>query len=160
MALTLLWPIIKGQWINNSTRRYEVSQSLWGGFPWFNVHEDRQGLYVLIYCSPHRTGKCGTRPFLVGPSAGPEPTHAQHCQKYFLSRSRFTLLGAPRALGNERGKSLGDGPLTPEEISSCRDTLARSVLQSARPAEVRTNNWRSAVLLQLLLPPSTSLVLD
>ena len=27
----------------------QMYPSLWGGFPWFNVHEDRQGAYYSGY---------------------------------------------------------------------------------------------------------------
>ena len=30
----------------------QMYPSLWGGFPWFNVHEDRQGAYYGCCCSP------------------------------------------------------------------------------------------------------------
>ena len=76
----------------------------------------------------HPTGICGTRPFLVGPSAGPEPTRTRHFQKMPTAPSAFPLLGTPQAPCNNSPKGVkawGQGPLRPKEISRYRDTLGQ-----------------------------------
>ena len=81
--------------------------------------------------------------FKVGPVAGPKPTRVRQGQKYLRPRRHSPFW---RASGNkpnppERGKSLGDGPLRPKEISSAE----------AHPAEpprgktayrMQPKNWR------------------
>ena len=77
--------------------------------------------------------------------------------------SRFPLLGVPQAPGNkpnppEGSKSLGDGPLRPEEISNCRDilgqiraaasTAGRSATQQLKKRSVNTAAFISAYITQ------------
>ena len=81
-----------------------------------------------ICCTPHLTGKCGTRPFLVGPDAGPYPTRARHFPKVPTAPSAFPLLGAPQTPGDQPPKGViawMEGPLRLKEISRHRDTLGQ-----------------------------------
>ena len=101
-----------------------------------------------ICCLPYLTGNCGTRPFFFGRSWRRAGTHKW--PKIPTASTAFPLLGAPQASGNKpnplprKGKKPEGCPLRPEEISSCRDTLGQ-----IRVAEVRPNNRRSVVLIQL-----------
>ena len=82
-----------------------------------------------IYCSPHLTGKCGTRPFLGGSGHRAVAYTRLSSPKMPTAPSAFPLLGAPQAPGDEPppegGKSLGEGTLRPKEISRYQDTLGQ-----------------------------------
>ena len=58
----------------------QMYSSLWGGFPWFNVHEDRQGAYYscFYFCVYYTEG---TRPWGFGGGEG-----SGHSFLYILRR--------------------------------------------------------------------------
>ena len=75
---------------------------------------------VFIDASYQRTNMA-QGDFKVGPVARPKPTRVQQGQKYLRPRWHSPFWGASGArqlTPPEGGKSLGDGPLRPEEISS------------------------------------------
>ena len=82
----------------------------------------------LHCCTPHLTGKCGTRPFLGG-SGDRAVSHTRPAfPKMRTAPSAFPLLGAPQAPGDEPNPPKGvntwrGGPLRPKEISRYRDTF-------------------------------------
>ena len=107
--------------------------SLWGGFPWFNVHEDRQGAYYsccsgLLHAPPNVQVR---HKAFFGASGRRARAHTRPAWPKIPSAPlAFPLLGAPQAPGNKPNSPKGvkpwvDGPLRPEEISSCRDTLGQ-----------------------------------
>ena len=58
----------------------EVESTYWGEVKSFNTQNKLMDVHLSdiskillcgIYCTPHLTGKCGTRPFLVGLGTGP-----------------------------------------------------------------------------------------
>ena len=114
--------------------------------------------YCGICCSPHLTGKCGTRPSLGG-SVRRAVAHTRPAfPKIPSAPSAFPLLGAPQAPGDqpnppEGGKSLGEGPLRPEEISRCRDTLGwiRAAVNTADRSATRQLKRCSIGILRYLL---------
>ena len=92
---------------------------------------------ICICCLPHRTSKCNTRPFLVSPGAGPEPTRSRDFLKIPMAPSAFFLLGAPQVPGNKPNppmevKAWGDASLRPKE-TTCRQ---------ATPGQVRAKSKR------------------
>ena len=98
-----------------------------------------------IWCPPHPTGMCGTRPFLVGPGTGPEPTNSWHFQKLPTAPSAFSLLGVTQAPGNNpppKGvKAWGKAPWGRRKSPGTETHSARSMPQITRPAEVLPGNW-------------------
>ena len=69
--------------------------------------------------------------FLVGPGAGPSPTRARSLPKNALGPVGIPLVRGASGAGqwtqpsSKGGKSLGEGPLRPKEISRYRDTLGQ-----------------------------------
>ena len=103
-----------------------------------------------ICCSPHLTGKCGTRPFLGGSGRRAGAHTRPTFPKMPTAPSAFPLLGVPQAPDDkpthpEGGKSLGGRPPEAERKSPGTEThSARSVPQITRPAEVLPGNWRGS----------------
>ena len=111
--------------------------SLWGGFPRFNVHEDRQGAYysccsVFVACPTERTSVAQGL-FLVGQCTGPELTCARMAKNTFSPVSippiraylRRQAINPTPTHTHLRIKDMRDGPLRLEEISSYRDILGQ-----------------------------------
>ena len=103
-------------------------------------------LIYLSYVPP--THEYGTRPFLRWVRSQGQSPHASGKVKNTFDPVGIPLLGAPQAPGNKPtprgGKSQGDGPLSPEELSSAE----------AHPAEpprgmtayrMQPNNWRGKI---------------
>ena len=83
-----------------------------------------------ICCTPHLTGKCGTRLFLGGSGRRAGAHTRPAFPKMPTAPSAFPLLGAPQARGDvskpPKGvKAWGEGLLRPKEISRYRDTLGQ-----------------------------------
>ena len=110
-------------------------------------------LICSICCTPHLTGKCGTRPFLSG--------SGRRAGAYIPKNapSAFPLLGAAQAPGDEPNppvgdKNLGEGPLRPKEISKYQiraadNTASRSATRHSercRPKSLSTNNGEKCPL--------------
>ena len=80
-------------------------------------------MYCGICCSPHLTGKCGTRPFLGGSGRRARARMCLAFPKMPTAQSAFPLLGV---MNPPQGvKAWGKGPLRPKEISRYRDTLGQ-----------------------------------
>ena len=82
------------------------------------------GITPILICGiwwpPHPTGMCGTRPFLWAWAKGRSP-HAPS-----ISKNAYGPIGIHLIRGaSGTGKSLGEGPLRPKEISRYRDTLGQ-----------------------------------
>ena len=108
-------------------------QSLWGGFPWFNVHKHRQGAY-FSWCSEFVTRPIERANMAQGLFWWVWRRAGAHTRPAWLkipsAPSAFPLLWAPQVLGNKPNppkgvKAWGDGSLRPEEIFSCLDTLGQ-----------------------------------
>ena len=103
-----------------------------------------------ICCSPHLTGKSGTRPiFQVGPGAGPEPTRARLSQKCLGPRRHSTYWGRlrHRAINptSPKGvKAWGKAPWCRRKSPGTETHSARSVPQITRPAKALSGNWRGS----------------
>ena len=121
--------------------------SLWGGFPWFNVYEDRQGVYCSCCCgirgSSHRTCKCGTKPFFWWVRAQGRSTHEPGMAKNTSGPVGIPLIRGTRQYSPKGVKAWGTTPWGRRKFPDAETHSARS--------EVRPNNWRRAVLLQLPL---------
>ena len=102
-----------------------------------------------ICCSPHITGKCGTRPFLGGSRRRAGAHTRPALPKMPTAPSAFPLLGSPQAPGNELpegGKSLKGRPPPCGwwKYPGTETHSARSVPQITRPAEALPDTWRGA----------------
>ena len=84
-----------------------------------------------ICCSPHLTGKCGTRPFFRWVQVQDRSPHTPGIPKNAKGPVGIPLIRGASGAGQwtqptpEGGKSLGDGPLRPKEISKYQDTLGQ-----------------------------------
>ena len=108
--------------------------------------------YCGICCSPHLTGKCGTRPFLGGSGR----RAVAHTRPAF-PKNAYGPVGIPLIRGAsgagrsnpppEGGNSLGGRPPEADGNYPAAETHpARSTLQPAQLAEVRPDNWISKIL--------------
>ena len=136
--------------VSKSLRRISLVQNTW--------RQARCLIQLLfgICCMPHQTCKCGTKPFfLVGPGAGPEPTHTWHGQKYLRPVSISLIRGASGSKYQAVNTS-GEGSLRLEEISSWWDTLGQ-VCAAASTAGWSTSQqleWHSVNTAAALAPPA------
>ena len=94
---------------------------------WYLLHAPPNGQV----CTPHRIGKCGTRPFFGGSVCRDRAHMGPAWLKIPMTPLAFPLLGRLRYQAinptpPKRVKAWGDRPLRPEEISSCRDTLGQN----------------------------------
>ena len=102
-----------------------------------------------ICCSPHPTGKCGTRPFLWWVQVQGRSPHAPGiCQKCLRPRRHSPYYGRLRrwainpSLLNEVKAGEGKAPWDRRKSPGTETHLARSVPQITRPAEVLPDTWR------------------
>ena len=86
----------------------QMYPNLWGGFPWFNVHRDRQGAYysccsVFVLRPTNRTSMAQGLFGISGRRTGAHTLLAW--TKIHSAPSAFPLLGAPQAPGNKTEES-------------------------------------------------------
>ena len=123
--------------------------SLWEGFPWFNIHEDRQGAYYsccsIFVAHPTECVSVAQGPFLGGSGGSAEAYTRPAWLKIPLALSAFPLLGSPQAPGNKSNPPKGGKSLRGQEISSCLDTLGqiRAAASTASPSATRQVEKRS-----------------
>ena len=128
--------------------------SLWGGTPWFNVHEDRKGAYYGCCCCsvfvarPTERASVAQGIFWWVRAQGRSP-HAPS-----MAKNTFGLVGRRQTINPTLPKGVkawGTAPWGRRKSPAAETQPARSVPQPAQPAQVRPDNWRSTVLIQLLL---------
>ena len=111
---------------------------------------DRGETSLLFIIRPTNVRMWHKAVFKVGPVAGAE-AHARPARPKIPSAPlAFPFLGAPQAPGNkpnppEAGKSLGDGPLSPEELSSA-ETHSAELSRGTTAYRMRPNNWRGKII--------------
>ena len=105
-------------------------------------------LCYLSYVPP--THEWGTRPFLRWIRLQGQSPHASGKAKNTFGPIGILLIRAPQEPGNkpnptEGGKSLGDGPLKPEELSSAEAHPA-GLPKGTTAYRMWPNNWRGKII--------------
>ena len=134
--------------------------TLWRGFPWFNIHKDRQGAYYsscsVFVAHPTECASVAQGLFYWWVRAQGQSPYAPGIDKNTFGPVGISPLRVPQAPGNkpnspEGSKAWWDGPWGWRKYPVAETHSARSVLLQALPAEVPPNNWRNTVLIQPLL---------
>ena len=97
-------------------------------------------LISSICCSPHPTGKCGTRPFYGGSGC----RAGAHTRPAFPKMPTApSALRAMNPIPQREQKPGGKAPWSQRKSPRTETPSARSVPQITRPAQVLPGNWRS-----------------
>ena len=120
--------------------------SLWGGFPWFNVHEDRQRCLLQL----HPTKRASVAQGLIfGGSGHRAGAHTRPAwPKILLAQVPSYNSPTPKWV-----KAWGDGLLRLEENSSCRDTLGQIPAAASTAGQSATQQLERRSVITAAAPP-------
>ncbi len=139
--------------------RQQAVALIWSGDALWTVDDS-----TVFVARPPPNGQVWHKAFLGGSGR----RAGAHTHPAFLkmptASSAFPLLGAPQALADipnrpEGGKNLGEGPLTPKEISRYRDTLGQicAADNTAGRSSTRQLERYRPILISLLAVKSLSI---